>query len=716
MVRFVRGSWLRRLVAGSLAAAICLAGRAPSALTLNTPTIAASDLWLAPASGRTNGEAFSVAYQDVLGGKAARALPVLNRIASDAVVGGYARLYAGRAEMALDRPRDAAATAQKILAAGAPGYLGNAALLLAADAAAIGGDTAGVVQALQELIKRRPLEPEAVYLRLGHAAMAAGDRALAIRSWSSVYFDYPLSEQADEATSILTKVAPESMTPTPDTLGREFARADQLFDAKRYTAARKAFAAIRGVSTSDDRDRADLRIAECDVLLKHTAPAIEALKALQAKPTTRATETRYYYLSAVRDLGRQDDYVVLANQFVDANPGDPLAEATLYDLATYFTRQDDDARAAATYAELYRRFPAGAHADRAAWKAGWWAFRNGDYATTIQTFTSACDDFRHADLRPSWMYWTARANARLNDREAAIACFRLVIHDYRNTYYGREAKRELEALHVPVENVVVDAARPDPVAAIVPGAMPANAALIRGLLSAGLYDDAIGELRLVQRDSGTSPLLDATMAYALNRRGDLRPGIQTMRRAYPEFLAQGGEALPSDILAVIFPVAYWDLIRKYSDAHKLDPYIVAALIAQESTFEAGVKSAANAWGLMQILPSTGREYARKLGIAPFRTARLTEPEVNIRIGTAFFADMMDHLGDLSLALAAYNAGEDRAARWQAARHGVERDEFIDDIPYPETQNYVKRIIGTAEDYRLLYQTGKAAPVAARPKR
>jgi soluble lytic murein transglycosylase len=537
-----------------------------------------------------------------------------------------------------------------------------------------------------------------------------------IRSWSSVYFDYPLSEQADEATSMLTKVAPESMTPTTDTLGREFARADQLFDAKRYTAARKAFAAIRGVSTSDDRDRADLRVAECDVLLKHTAPAIEALKALQAKPTTRATETRYYYLSAVRDLGRQDDYVVLANQFVDTNPGDPLAEATLYDLATHFTRQDDDARAAATYAELYRRFPAGAHADRAAWKAGWWAFRNGDYATTIQTFTSAATTFRHADYRPGWMYWTGRANARLNDREAAIASFRLVIRDYRNTYYGREAKRELEALHVPVENVVVDTARPDPVAAIIPGPMPANATLIRALLSAGLYDDAIGELRLVQRDIGTSPLLDATMAYALNRRGDLRPGIQTMRRAYPEFLAQGGEALPTDILAVIFPVAYWDLIRKYSDAHKLDPYIVAALIAQESTFEAGVKSAANAWGLMQILPSTGREYARKLGIAPFRTARLTEPEVNIRIGTAFFADLMDHLGDLSLALAAYNAGEDRAAHWQAARHGVDRDEFIDDIPYPETQNYVKRIIGTAEDYRLLYQTGKAAPVAARPKR
>jgi soluble lytic murein transglycosylase len=250
---------------------------------------------------------------------------------------------------------------------------------------------------------------------------------------------------------------------------------------------------------------------------------------------------------------------------------------------------------------------------------------------------------------------------------------------------------------------------------VVPGAQPPNAPLIRALLSAGLYDDAVNEVRLVERASGPSPLLDATLAYALNRKGELRPAIQTMRRAYPQFLAEGGEALPSDLLAVIFPVAYWDLIRKYAEAHKLDPYLMAALIAQESTFDAGVKSSANAWGLMQILPSTGKEYARKLGITPFRTARLTEPEVNIRIGMAVFADLVTDLGDLSLALAAYNAGEDRAEHWKAARLGVERDVFIDDIPYAETQNYVKRILGTAEDYRLLYQTGKASPITTHGK-
>ena len=70
---------------------------------------------------------------------------------------------------------------------------------------------------------------------------------------------------------------------------------------------------------------------------------------------------------------------------------------------------------------------------------------------------------------------------------------------------------------------------------------------------------------------------------------------------------------------------------------------------------------------------------------------------------AYFADLLNRFGDPAPALAAYNAGEQRVSRWLAERPGISRDEFIDDIPFPETQNYVKRIIGTAEDYRALYR-------------
>jgi soluble lytic murein transglycosylase len=112
---------------------------------------------------------------------------------------------------------------------------------------------------------------------------------------------------------------------------------------------------------------------------------------------------------------------------------------------------------------------------------------------------------------------------------------------------------------------------------------------------------------------------------------------------------------------------------------------------------------------MQIIPSTGRIYARKLGITPFSTAMLRQPEVNVQIGMRYFAELMERFGGAHFALASYNAGEGRVARWSAERPGVPQDEFIDDIPFRETQNYVKRILGTAEDYRYLYGSGLIDP-------
>ena len=139
----------------------------------------------------------------------------------------------------------------------------------------------------------------------------------------------------------------------------------------------------------------------------------------------------------------------------------------------------------------------------------------------------------------------------MKEREAAEAGFRQVIADYRNSYYGRQATAEVERLLAPTRpagaGAVAPARRTLP-PTIVAGVPPPNANLIRALLAAGLYDDAMLEVRKIQRVSGTSPLLDATVAYALNRKGELRLGINQMRRAYPQFMAHGGEALPMPIL------------------------------------------------------------------------------------------------------------------------------------------------------------------------
>ena len=123
---------------------------------------------------------------------------------------------------------------------------------------------------------------------------------------------------------------------------------------------------------------------------------------------------------------------------------------------------------------------------------------------------------------------------------------------------------------------------------------------------------------------------------------------------------------------MIFPVDFWPLLQKYAKQRNLDPYLVAALVAQESNFDPEVRSHANAYGLMQILPSTGRQYARKLGVRPFSTRRLTEAEVNVRLGTQIFADSIRKFGGVHFALAAYNAGDSRVVAVAARKAGPGR--------------------------------------------
>jgi soluble lytic murein transglycosylase len=253
--------------------------------------------------------------------------------------------------------------------------------------------------------------------------------------------------------------------------------------------------------------------------------------------------------------------------------------------------------------------------------------------------------------------------------------------------------------------------------------MPTEA-LIRQLVSLEMYDAALKELQHAQLEWGDSPPIAATVAWirrqqsrseaSQERFNDLRGAMTMMKRAYPQYLAAGGEELPPPVLEVIFPLDYWPLIKKYSDANGLDPYLMAALIAQESTFTADIRSGANAYGLMQLLPATGRRYAQRIGIKPFSTATLTTPESNIRIGMAYFKELSTRFGGAHFALASYNAGESRVSRWQSERPGIVQDEFIDDIPFPETQGYVKRILGTAEDYRRLYGGGLLTPGGVDP--
>ena len=691
-----------------------------------------SDYWLVPSRGWAAGRAEAVAAARALAQAArlmdeekyAQALAYIRPSALAATpLAGYGAYLTGLAQLELERFDDARRTLAALRASRPVGFLAEATALQLAEISTTQGDYAGAVPLYDEVLAVKPAAPDDVLLRLARAASNSGDRARALDTYQTIYYDWPTSEAADAAEIEMPISALGPVAAGTPRLARELARAERLFAVRRYQEAREAFERIAGAATGDDAELVQLRMAESDFYLRRYARVRDDLSPFLDRAARRA-EARFFYLMTTQRVGNRDQYIALTRALVDEFPSSSWAEEALNNLASFHVVNDEDDQADVVFREIMFRFPSGRYTPRAMWKVGWRAYRQKQYAEAADVFDRAAGAFPRTDYRPSYLYWAAKAREQLGDAAGTDAGLALVYTDYANSYYGRLAAKTLASRGVKI-TVPADEAPPKPAGELPAGSSPPTADLIRWLVFVEMYDEALDEVQHAERVWGTSTTLAATRAWLLNRTGELRPAINLMRRTYPQFLAAGGETMPAEVLSVVFPLQYWSLISKYSAAHKLDPYLMAALIAQESTFDKDIVSSAKAVGLMQIMPTTGRRWARRLGIRSFSTRRLTVPDINVRIGTAYFADLLKQFRSEHAALAAYNAGESRVVRWQRERPDVPRDEFIDDIPFPETQNYVRRILGTAEDYRHLYGTREkpagpppppAKPVAKPPAR
>lgn len=670
-------------------------------------------LWMAPERARgarsTALNQLGTAAKLEIDGDFEKALPLLTQLSKGTLrenpLGPYVEYYRGLAELRVGRAEEARRTFQALAATAPVGFLVEGAASLEAESDEALGDYSAAIAIYERLSNTKTTAPDDVLMRLGRAALAAGDAEKAMVAFSRLFFEFPLSDLSPLASAELDRLPNyPSMSAGSSRYKLELGRAERLFGSKRYSQARAAFDSVASVARGDDRELVNLRLAECDYFLKRPRATRDGVHPYIEK-ASRQGEALFFYAVAVGELGDRDEYLRVVRRLADDFPTQSWSEEALNNLASYYIVQDDDTKADETFREMFDKFPTGRYAERAAWKVGWLAYRNREYRDTVRFFETAAARFPRSDYRPPWLYWSGRAHAELKETSLAEERYALAATDYMNSYYGRLALKQLNGRIPPRrggtdDELVVPAV---PAVPVVTDALPPNRHIIRALLGLELFDDAIKELQYAQKVWGDSPAIQATISWVYNQRGELRPGINAMKRAYPQYMAAGGEKLPTDLLKVLFPIDYWPLIRRHATARNLDPYLIAALVAQESTFMVDARSPSNAYGLMQLLPSTGRRYAPKVGLGKrFSVRMLTTADANIRMGTAYFADLMKRFGGAYLALAGYNAGENRVARWISERGDIDRDEFIDDIPFPETQNYVKRILGTAEDYRRLY--------------
>jgi soluble lytic murein transglycosylase len=483
--------------------------------------------------------------------------------------------------------------------------------------------------------------------------------------------------------------------------------------------------------TPDARAATDLADAHC-APLSATAELELARSAATAGPATRAVSgfakvktlaapDRFLYAMALGRLHRDADaerefskvrtpaaqYQRARSFLVDGKkpearralervlasaPRDTVAASALMLLADLDGDDGDDAAARAAYLRVVRGFPKSTHATHARFRAALLAFVAGHDRDAAREWdaTPAMSDEAVASR-----YWSARAWAVLGDTGAARTRWRSVIGDEPLSYYAGLSSRRLDS------TVVVPTMRPDTVPP--PVGAPTDSALGRATLlgELGMDVEARFEVDRVARSStGTYEQLLA-VGSALQRAGETGRATQFGWR----LLGRGDSArTDARVYRLIFPLRYADTLVADARAASLDPALVAALIRQESSYMPKAQSSVGARGLMQVMPSIGRDLARSRGIGPWDPALLDRPDVSLQLGTTHFATFLaQEGGNIPRGLAAYNAGPSRVTMW-AAKHGTDDPEiFVERIPFAETRDYVRNILRNRDIYAALYR-------------
>ena len=556
------------------------------------------------------------------------------------------------------------------------------------------------------LVEQHPKELADVQseLLLARADAARGDSAAAATHYQKIYVEHPFSQEASEAESALAHypaVAPAA----------RLARALKLIDGGDYARARKELTALLPSLTGADLDLARVRTGAAQYLAGDYKPAHEYLASFQVSSADAEAERLYYLAQCARKLDRIDEMASDMDQLSRAYPQSRWRLQALIAAAVYYSSHDQKDAGLAQYKTCAESFPNDPRSAPCQWKVAWADYLR-DPSSAASLFRDHLTRYPDSDRTTAALYFLGRIAESKQDLGAARAYYEQLTSAFPNSYYAIEARERLSkaVLTTPRSaEVSLFLSQIHLVPTHIPETFVANSTTklrierAHLLASAGLDDFAEGELRFGAKTDGQSQLMAVELAELATRRDAPDQGIRYIKHYAPGYLSMSFDTAPANFWRLAFPMPYRKSIEAYSREHSLDPYLVAALIRQESEFNPKALSRSNARGLTQVLPGTGRELSRKLKIARYRTASLYTPDVNLKIGTFYLKALVDQLqGKWEPALASYNAGKSRVTAWLASAEFHEPAEFVESIPFTETRQYVQSVLRNAEMYRRLY--------------
>jgi len=566
--------------------------------------------------------------------------------------------------------------------------------------------------------------PAQALILLGQIRESLGQWGGAIKTYQEIWLKYPLHSAAQKAKARRDSLVKEkrlSLEPIPpEALLR---RALQFYLARLYESALDEMERIEGFRRQGypagypgERWVDDLYFHRgmCLFRLKRYAKAAENFNWITRHSRNEETVDKAFFwtIQTFYRMGRKEEALSAFSLFQKVYPHSLFMDRALYLKAQIFEDRGEPLQAVALYQELAEQFPKSSLRLPAIWQSGWIGYKGNDFSGAIQ----AWDRLKSMSPNSFWaekaLYWKGRALEKLGKTQEAEEHHLQILKTFPASYYSRlaEARGRFfitgRGFAIPLQDH-----RLTPFSGLKGQSEgPANPHIEKGeaLARLGFLTAATEELEAAEEEGRPAEQMRLEISRLYREVGEYHRSALLVRKSFslkplPAHLPENDRVL----FLLAYPLGNSSWLNLFAKERNLDPTLLSAVILEESRFNPQALSRAGARGLMQIMPGTGQQIARRLKIQPFSNGLLFDSEMNLRLGSWYLGNLLaEFKGQEALALAAYNAGPQVVREWMAKNPSAREDEFVEDIPYAETRNYVIRVLGSAGVYRLLYSPPK----------
>lgn len=333
------------------------------------------------------------------------------------------------------------------------------------------------------------------------------------------------------------------------------------------------------------------------------------------------------------------------------------------------------------FRDLYLKYPHSKYVDDALSQIFLETIRKREYNNAKKIGQDFLNKFKNSELTPMVMYWMGRLAEKQHDYKDYMSYYKSVIAKYPDNYYAYRAYLRMN--HTPGP-IITDYIKAQDVVYPYKN-MPA---LIKELIDLKDYD-------VLEELAGDDGFLKSWIYY---RKGDYSKSVVTARDAMEKVSVKPDKY---DVRwRLVYPLHYYDDVKKFAEIAGNNPPLMLSIVREESYFNPSAKSAAGAIGLMQLMPATASEIAMKRNIKKFT---LYNPQQNLMLGNYYYAFLKTYLAGSDVSsIAAYNGGIGSVNSWKKNIYYNDTDEFVEQIPYPETKYYVKKVFRSYWNYIRIY--------------